>query len=305
MGCEEGRIKTKESIMKKTQITYKKLAEDTKKLANKLESVIGNFDSIYGVPRGGVPIAVMLGHETGLPLVDTATEKTLIVDDLIDSGKTMEQYEGKTFAALYSKPHSPEAFTVEVIDGWIEFPYENTTNDVEGNFRRILEFLGEDPTREGLLETPKRYMKFMKQFLYKEPFNFTTFSSEGYDEMIVQKDIPFFSLCEHHIAPFFGKATVAYIPGEKIVGLSKLARTVQHYAHNFQNQERITSQVADRLTEELSPNGVAVTLSARHFCMEMRGVKTHDVHTSTTKLTGAFKDDNKARAEFMAYVGKS
>jgi len=149
--------------MKKTQITYKKLAEDTKKLANQLKPVIGDYDSIYGIPRGGVPIAIMLGNETGLPLVDDIGERTIIVDDLIDSGKTMEQYKDKMFVALYAKPHSPEAFTVEIIDGWIEFPYENTTDDVEGNLRRILELLGEDQTREGLLETTKRYMKFIKK----------------------------------------------------------------------------------------------------------------------------------------------
>lgn len=177
-----------------------------------------------------------------------------------------------------------------------------TKEKAQDNFKEILEYLGEDTSREGLLETPKRYLKFMEQFLEKEQFNFTAFSSEGYDEMIIQKDIPFFSLCEHHIAPFFGTATVAYIPGDKIIGLSKLARTVRHYASNFQNQERITSQVAERLESELSPLGVAVTISARHFCMEMRGVKTHDVHTVTTKLKGAFKDKPETRAEFMSHI---
>jgi GTP cyclohydrolase I len=172
------------------------------------------------------------------------------------------------------------------------------------HFRSILTLLGEDVEREGLLKTPERYTKFMWQFIQKEDFNFTVFESEGYDEMIIQKDIPFFSLCEHHTLPFFGTATVAYIPNDKIVGLSKLARTVQHYAHDLQNQERITSQVAERLEKELSPKGVAVTLSARHFCMEMRGVRTHDVHTVTTKLIGAFKEEPETRAEFMATVSK-
>lgn len=171
------------------------------------------------------------------------------------------------------------------------------------HFKAILEYLGEDTSREGLLETPKRYIKFMEEFLKPEDFNFTSFTNEDSgDEMIIQKDIPFFSLCEHHTAPFFGYATVAYIPDGKIVGLSKLARTVQYYAHNFQNQERITSQVAHRLQDELNPIGVAVTLSARHFCMEMRGVKTSGAHTVTTKLLGEFKDNEKARAEFMANV---
>lgn len=164
---------------------------------------------------------------------------------------------------------------------------------------KLLKEIGENPKREGLIETPKRVMKFYKEFLNPPKYNFTVFDSEGYDEMIVQKDIPFFSLCEHHMAPFFGTATVAYIPNGKIVGLSKLARTVDLYSRKLQNQERITHQIAERLEKELNPKGVAVTISARHLCMEMRGIKTHDVFTKTSKLVGAFKDEHDTRAEFM------
>ena len=165
--------------------------------------------------------------------------------------------------------------------------------------KQLLIEIGEDPEREGLIDTPKRVMKFYKEFLNPPEFNFTVFDAEGYDEMIIQKDIPFFSLCEHHLAPFFGYAKVAYIPREKIVGLSKLTRTVELYARQLQNQERITNQIAQRLEKELNPKGVAVTLSARHFCMEMRGVKTHDVTTKTTKLIGVFYDKPEARQEFL------
>lgn len=163
--------------------------------------------------------------------------------------------------------------------------------------KKVLEYIGEDADREGLKDTPKRYIKFLDEFLSPPEFNFTAFDSEHYDEMIIQKNIPFFSLCEHHIAPFFGHATVAYIPNGKIVGLSKLARTVELYSRRLQNQERITSQVAERLQKELSPLGVAVILEARHFCMEMRGVRTHDVTTTTSKLLGVFKDKAETRAE--------
>lgn len=168
--------------------------------------------------------------------------------------------------------------------------------------RDLLESIGEDPQREGLLETPKRVMKFYEQFLNPTEFKFTVFDSEGYDEMIIQSNIPFFSLCEHHLAPFFGHATVAYIPNGKIVGLSKLTRTVEWYARRLQNQERITHQVAERLQEELHPRGVAVSLNARHLCMEMRGVKTHDVYTRTTKLVGNFKDEPETRQEFLEAI---
>lgn len=169
----------------------------------------------------------------------------------------------------------------------------------QDNFAEILKHLGEDPSREGLSETPKRYIKFMEEFLNPKEFNFTCFDAEGTDEMIVQTNIPFYSLCEHHVAPFFGFACVAYIPRNKIVGLSKLARTVDLYANKLQNQERITTQIAERLMKELDPLGVAVTLKAQHMCMAMRGVKKHDTWTTTSKMVGAFRDDLNCRNEFL------
>jgi GTP cyclohydrolase I len=153
----------------------------------------------------------------------------------------------------------------------------------EEHFKMILMSLGEDVTREGLRDTPKRYIKFLREFLEPKEFKFTTFDAEGTDEMIIQTNIPFYSLCEHHIAPFFGVAHVAYIPKDKIVGLSKLARTVDLYANRLQNQERITTQIAERLMEELDPLGVGVNMKAQHLCMCMRGVKKHDTWTSTSK----------------------
>lgn len=179
---------------------------------------------------------------------------------------------------------------------------EYTVNSPEFHFQQILKALGEDPTREGLKETPKRYIKFMREFLEPKEFNFTTFDAEGTDEMIIQTNIPFYSLCEHHTAPFFGVANVAYIPAGKIVGLSKLARTVDLFANRFQNQERITSQIAEKLQTELNPRGVAVHLKAQHLCMCMRGVKKHDTWTSTSKLIGLFKDDLNVRNEFLNLI---
>jgi GTP cyclohydrolase I len=179
---------------------------------------------------------------------------------------------------------------------------EYSVNSAEWHFQQILEQLGEDVSREGLIETPKRYVKFMREFLEPKEFNFTTFDAEGTDEMILQTNIPFYSLCEHHTAPFFGVAHIAYIPDKKIVGLSKLARTVDLYANRFQNQERITTQIAERLQKELSPLGVAVSLKAQHLCMCMRGVKKHDTWTITSKMLGAFKEDEKARNEFLNLI---
>jgi GTP cyclohydrolase I len=285
------------------RISYEEVYLQAEKLAT---SINKSYAAIYAIPRGGVPIGIILSGLLKIPLIekfDGNTKDVLIVDDLIDSGETLKQYPDSDSAVLYKKSWSPKpTYWVEETDEWLEFPYEQTERDEADNIIRLLETLGENPNREGLKDTPKRVMKFYREFLTPPEFNFTTFEGEEYDEMIVQKDIPFFSLCEHHLAPFFGTATVAYIPDGKIVGLSKLARTVETYARRFQNQERITSQIAARLNEELSPRGVAVTLKARHFCMEMRGVKTHDVATVTSKLTGFFKDDPKARAEYLEYI---
>jgi GTP cyclohydrolase I len=179
---------------------------------------------------------------------------------------------------------------------------EYIVNSPEWHFQQILKQLGEDTTREGLIETPKRYIKFMREFLEPKEFNFTSFDAEGTDEMILQTNIPFYSLCEHHTAPFFGFASVAYIPNKRIVGLSKLARTVDLYANRFQNQERITTQIAERIQKELNPKGVAVTLKAQHLCMCMRGVKKHDTWTVTNKLIGIFKDEGKARNEYLNII---
>ena len=179
---------------------------------------------------------------------------------------------------------------------------EYIVNSPEWHFQQILKQLGEDTTREGLIETPKRYIKFMREFLEPKEFNFTSFDAEGIDEMILQTNIPFYSLCEHHTAPFFGFASVAYIPNKRIVGLSKLARTVDLYANRFQNQERITTQIAERIQKELNPKGVAVTLKAQHLCMCMRGVKKQDTWTVTNKLIGIFKDEGKARNEYLNII---
>jgi len=173
---------------------------------------------------------------------------------------------------------------------------------IEDNVKKIIQALDDNPDREGLKETPKRYAKFLKEFLNPPNWNCTTFDSEGYDEMIVQSNISFYSLCEHHLAPFFGKGFIAYIPDKKIVGLSKLARTLETFSRRLQNQERITQQVAEFLEKELQPQGVAVVLKAKHLCMEMRGVKKHNTFTTTSKMTGVFKTDLNARQEFLNLI---
>ncbi len=165
----------------------------------------------------------------------------------------------------------------------------------------ILEFIGEDIDREGLQDTPVRFLSMLKKMGEPILVKMTTFESEDYDQMIIQRGIPFWSLCEHHIMPFFGIATVAYLPGDskKVIGLSKLARMVKSAAVGLQIQERITRRVADFLQDGLEPKGVAVILEARHSCMEARGVRAHETTTITSAMTGVFRDEGSARSEFL------
>lgn len=175
--------------------------------------------------------------------------------------------------------------------------------------KQVLQLIGEDPSREGLLDTPIRVVKSWGE-LYggygKDPKEIlkTTFAGEGYDQMVLLDNIEFFSTCEHHMLPFFGVAHVAYIPRKRVVGLSKLARLVDCYARRLQIQERLTGQIADALNEALDPLGVAVILQAKHFCMVSRGVQKQNSVMSTSAMTGMFRTDSKCRAEFLNLIGK-
>jgi GTP cyclohydrolase I len=178
---------------------------------------------------------------------------------------------------------------------------------MEEQVRHILKALGEDPNREGLVKTPQRVAKalaFLTQGYQLDPekvINDALFT-EDYEEMIVQKDIDFFSLCEHHLLPFFGKAHVAYIPHHKLVGISKLARLVDVYARRLQVQERLTNQIANIIMEKLDPLGVAVVIEAEHLCMRMRGVEKQNSMIITSTLLGAFRTRQETRNEFMTLI---
>lgn len=177
--------------------------------------------------------------------------------------------------------------------------------NAERAVRLLLEAIGEDPSREGLRDTPRRMSRMLMELCNREEFNFTVFDAEGMSEMIVQSDIPMHSLCEHHVLPFMGTAAVAYIPDGKIVGLSKLARTVRYCSRGLQNQERITRAVADFLEQRLAPLGIAVLIRATHTCMSIRGVQVTNSWTTTSCLTGVFLTESAARAEFMSIANGS
>jgi GTP cyclohydrolase I len=170
------------------------------------------------------------------------------------------------------------------------------------SIHELLEFMGDDPAREGLLKTPARYEKFLKEFFTEKKFDFTVFKNEGYDEMVIQTNIAYYSMCEHHLLAFYGYGAIAYVPGEKIVGLSKLARTLTHFSRRLQTQERLTTQVTEFLEEKLKPKGIGVVLTGRHLCMEMRGVEKPGTQTTTSSLRGSFKKNPSTRSEFLQIV---
>jgi GTP cyclohydrolase IA len=171
----------------------------------------------------------------------------------------------------------------------------------EDAVRALLDALGADPAAEGLADTPRRVAAAYAELLTPVPFTATTFpNDEGYDELVMARAIPFQSLCQHHLLPFHGVAHVGYLPGERILGLSKLVRVVDLFAHDLQTQERLTGQVAGWLQEQLAPRGAGVVVDAEHLCMTVRGVQAPGVRTVTSALRGRVRDDPRTRAEFLA-----
>ena len=187
---------------------------------------------------------------------------------------------------------------------------EVTDNQAEEAFKTILTWIGEDPNREGLIETPKRVVKAFKEYFkgYHQDASaelLKTFGDvEGYDDMVVEKNITLESHCEHHMAPIIGVAHIAYIPNKKVVGLSKLARTVEVFSKRLQTQERLTMQIAKTLMSSLEAKGVAVTIDAAHQCMTMRGIKKEKATTVTNYYLGTFKEDLSYQNRYLRYIAK-
>ncbi len=187
---------------------------------------------------------------------------------------------------------------------------ESKDDPMEITVRALLTHIGEDPGREGLRKTPERAArawKFLTTGYDLDPtdvINNAVFS-EKYDEMVIVKDVEFYSLCEHHLLPFYGRVHIAYIPKGKIVGLSKIPRVVEIFSRRLQVQERMTQQIADTLYGALEPDGVAVVVEARHLCMMMRGVEKQNSLATTSAMLGSFRDDERTRAEFLNLIGRT
>ena len=248
--------------MNKRYITWEQVFELLKPIDN-------NLNVVYGIPKGGMIAAGFLQHAR---ITHDPTEATIILDDLLDSGKTVTyyacQYPNTDVKVLIDKQK-------EKITDWIVFPWEvehpQGEDNIQQNIVRQLQYIGEDVIREGLKETPNRIVRSWNELYSGYSQNtkdiMTVFSADGYDQIILLKDIELYSMCEHHMLPFFGKAHVAYIPDEKIVGISKLARLVDIYSRRLQIQERIGDQVTKDLMKYLKPKGAACIIEAVHMCL--------------------------------------
>lgn len=295
-------------------------------LARKMVQLGVGGRALWGIPRGGVPAAMALCAACNrlamadiYHVVDDVADAELIVDDLADSGATREkyhkQYQGPV-AVLFTKREEKDIIegwklygTAIPANQWVVFPWEGgETGSANDIVIRLLQLIGEDPNRAGLVETPARVIKAWGEWCagYKvepaEVLKSFEDGAEGVDEMVLVRDIPIYSHCEHHLAPFFGVAHIAYIPNGRIAGLSKLIRLAEVFSRRLQVQERMTNQIADALVEHLKAKGVGVVVECRHLCMESRGVSKAGATTVTSAMRGAMLEKPAARSELMSLI---
>jgi GTP cyclohydrolase I len=263
---------------------------------------------LYGIPRGGIHAAQLVDAcNIDFQLVDSIYHADVIIDDLYDSGETTKKIQNSYGDDLkfYYLVHKPKE---NLLGTWVSFPWERMAGEtgIEENVTRILQLIGEDPKREGLRDTPTRVARSMKEIYggyAQDPKEIVRCFEDGTcDEMVVVKGIPVYSMCEHHMLPFFGVAHIGYIPDGRIIGLSKIARIVDVYARRLQVQERLTNQITNCLQEALNPLGVGCVIEAQHFCMQSRGVQKQGSVAVTTALTGVFRERPEVRSEFLSAV---
>lgn len=266
------------------------------------------YSSVYGVPTGGSVIAVMLADLCNAEVVDKPYPGTLIVDDICASGQTLAKYPENASAVLHVRPGSAHipTYSVAETEEWIVYPYEHPSGGREV-VTRMIEFIGDDPTREGLVDTPDRVIKAWQEVFVgyrgEEP-KLATFEAPKCDQMVTLRNIDFVSFCEHHMLPFWGTAHVGYLPNGKVLGLSKLARLVEYRSRRLQIQERLASEIADAIESATGATGVGVVLEATHMCMVARGIKKDQCVMSTSVLRGAIKEQVDTRAEFFTLIGR-
>jgi len=281
------------------QLTWSDVFERTRGLAPVMQDA--GIRNIYGVPRGGIYVALALKAICGFHIVDSVDEADAVVDDIVDSGETRSRYKKRFYALVWKSE--------EGIAEWVVFPWEAADGErgPEDAVRRLIEYTGDDPNREGLKETPSRVIRSYSEIFggYKQSPEdvIKTFADGACKEMVVVRDIEFFSCCEHHMLPFVGRAHIAYLPDGKVIGVSKLVRLLEVYSRRLQIQERICQQVTSALDVHLQPLGSACVLEAKHLCMTCRGVNKQNSVMVTSSLTGEFHRP-EVRQEFLSLIGR-
>lgn len=265
-------------------------------LASKIDWT--RFDSIFPILRGGLFPAVELSTISKLPIVWTPTDRSLIVDEISESGNALKPFVEKGFetAVVHIKnPSIQPTYYATKTSAWIVYPWESR-KDIESIVERQIEFIGDDPLRDGVTDTPRRVVKSWRELFSgynKNPKEilarrFPVERKRPEDSPVVLRDIEFYSTCEHHMLPFYGTVTVGYIPDSVVVGISKLARLVDCFARRLQIQERLCEQIADAIQEELAPRGVYVRAKAKHLCMIARGVRKQNAVMDSIAVRGDY-----------------
>jgi len=288
--------------MNKIYISWKQVKQIVKQVKKEYEYVLG-------ISRGGIPVATLIGGNVKIidPYTDVSEfkdKKVLIVDDIWDTGATLQYFQKQL-------PKADIFYLVkkENKDDWYVFPWE-TKEDTEGGLEKsclgILRAVKEDPLREGLLETPKRFAKAWKFWASgydKDPKEIMkVFSSPGIDQLIIVPKIDFYSHCEHHIAPFYGQVHIGYVPNGKVLGVSKFARLTEIYARRLQIQERLAQQIANDIMKYLKPQGVGVIIRGIHLCMRSRGIEKQNAKMVTSVMLGKFRKNAALRNEFISLI---
>lgn len=306
--------------MKKTRkITFEEYDNAISLLAQRIKASGKKYTAVYGIPRGGYYPAIQLSNILGIPVVTSPISGVLVVDDIMDSGATLMPYtqdKAVVYCKDIAKALEQRILFAEPFDEWLDIPDEKGCG-IEDHIRRMLEYIGEDPNREGLIGTPDRIVRMWKE-IYRgydpaQKPKITVFDNgkDGitYDNMVIDEG-KFVSNCEHHCVWFWGKYYFAYIPNPKgkILGISKIGRIVDYCSARLQIQERLVHDIVKMLKEALGeenpPLGIALVMKGHHSCKEFRGAKKEGLMTSSY-LDGAFKDDSQVRSEFMSLVNNS
>lgn len=302
--------------MSQYHLTHLEVAELAKAMADDIMEhwhATRTVLNVWAVPRGGIPVAYALQQFMHINLVDKVEDADIVIDDILESGATRDRFQHRT-----SRGHDVDHAWFALIDKsilpddhphnqWIVFPWEQGLQgddySVTDSITRLLQHIGEDVSREGLQETPSRVIKAWAEWSSGYAMDpaaiLKTFEDGNTDEMVIERRIPFYSHCEHHMAPFFGTVDIGYIPDGKIVGLSKMNRLVECFARRLQVQERMGQQIADAMMQHLQPKGVGVIVTGKHMCAMSRGVRHSGCDMVTSAMRGCFME-GLPRQEFLA-----